>query len=275
MRIALCLSGYFANAGGSEASILAHKYIKNKILTGNNVDVFVHSWDLENQQTVMDLYSPKLTNFEPQYEFTEELTHIDEDWFNAGFDRSTTMYRSNTIYRGLSQLLSRKKALEVKTEFEEAHSFKYDCVILGRFDLGTRGKEHPQVYYATNINFIPTQDMSHIYAGYWNQFNHGYPDHWFYSNSANMDLVGGLYDSVFAYYQPHSDYVQAVTTGWPESNATNPFSNEIELAPKWRSPNLKTHARWECIDNHKLYKWHFMQTGLHSKAKFVDIREAS
>lgn len=273
MKIALCLSGYFANAGGAGASQLAYKYIEHKILKDNNVDVFVHSWDLDHEQMVNDLYQPKSTRFEPQYQFEKELTEFDEEWFNEGFDRGSTMYRTNTIYRGLSQLCSRKRTIALKSQFEEDNNFKYDCVILGRFDLGTRGKEHPQVYYATNINFDPTLDMNYLYAGYWNQFNHGYPDHWFYSNSENMDTVGALYDAVFDYYQPQSEYVAAVTTGWPESSANNPFSNEIELAPKWRSPNLKTHGRWECIDNHKLYKWHFMQTGLHSKAKFVDIRE--
>ena len=272
MRIALCLHGYFANAGGTDASERAHKYILRKLLDKHNVDVFVHTWDTPaNQKKIIDLYGPEKMEAEEQNDFAEELTKFDEDWFNEKFDRSKTMYSTNTIFRGLSFLYSRKRAIEIKREYEEDNGFEYDCVVLARFDLGTRGKEHYQIYYATNINFDKRLDMNYLYSAYWNQLNHGYADHWFYSNSKNMDIVGGLYDRVFQYYQTDSDYVKAVTEGWPESNAQDEFSNERLKEPEERTGNLKTFERWGCIDNHKLYKWDFMQTGLHTKSKYIDI----
>jgi hypothetical protein len=272
MKIALCLHGYFANAGGTEASERAHKYISRKLLNNRDVDVFVHTWDTPaNQQKIIDLYAPERMESEVQNNFTEELTKFDEDWFNEGFARGETMYNTNTIFRGLSFLYSRKRAVELKREHEQEKGFEYDCVILARFDLGTRGKEHYQIYYATNINFDDRLDMNYLYSAYWDQLNHGYADHWFYSNSKNMDLVGGLYDRVFEYYQTDSGYTKAVTEGWPESNAQDEFSNERLKESKARTENLKVFERWGCIDNHKLYKWDFMQTGLHAKSKYIDI----
>ena len=69
MKIALCLHGYFANAEGYEESVEAHKYLKRKVLDGNDVDVFIHSWDLENEKKVLSLYNPKKYNFEKQLDF--------------------------------------------------------------------------------------------------------------------------------------------------------------------------------------------------------------
>jgi|TARA_B100000085_G_scaffold123031_1_gene111992 hypothetical protein len=271
MKIALCLHGYFANAGGTEASELAKKYIQRKILDGNDVDIFVHSWDLINQEKILSLYNVTDSCFEEQKDFSEELTKFNAEWFEEGFDRDATMYKTNTIFRGLSYLYSRMKTIELKKEYENKNGFEYDCVVLARFDLSRRGLEHPQVYYVTKMNFDPSLDMQYLYSAHWNQMNHGYADHWFYSNSKNMDIVGSLYNEVFKYYQEDSEYVKAVTTGWPESNQVDEFSNECMRKKQYRSSQLKTFDKWGCIDNHKLYKWHFIVTGLHDLSRYIDI----
>jgi|6_EtaG_2_1085325.scaffolds.fasta_scaffold00086_5 hypothetical protein len=272
MKIALCLHGYFANAGGGHASEVAYEYIKRKVLK-NDVDIFVHSWDMENKHIIENLYEPTMAHFEPQQMFHNELKQFDETWFNEEFARPQTMYKTNTIFRGLSYLYSRARTVELKKEYEKKHGFTYDCVMLARFDISTRGKEHPQTYYVTNMNFNTTLDMTHLYSAYWNQMNHGYADHWFYSNSHNMDIVGNLYDKVMEYYQENSEYVKAVTQGWPESNAFDEFSNECMNTTTERSSQLVTFPKWGCIDNHKLYKWYFMETGLHNISKYIDITE--
>tara|TARA_Y100000592_G_scaffold96629_1_gene165468 strand:- start:7478 stop:8299 length:822 start_codon:yes stop_codon:yes gene_type:complete len=271
MKIALCLHGYFANAGGVKASIDGHKYISRKLLDKYNVDVFIHSWDLENKDTVLSLYNPTECLFEPQMQFEKELEIIKQDDFFGKNSQAPGMYSINTVFKGLSFLYSRKAAIQIKKDYEEKNNFKYDCVILARFDLGQRGKNHPQKYYATNFNFNPTLDMKYIYSAFWNQLNHGYADHWFFSNSQNMDKLSLLFDMVKEYYQLDSKYVKSVTSGWPDSNSYNEFSNEFFLTKK--SLTLKKFPLWACIDNHKLYKWYFIDTGLYNKSKFIDITE--
>jgi hypothetical protein len=271
MKIALCLHGYYANAGGAKASDEAISYITRKVLEKGDVDIFVHSWDLDNKEKIETTYAPVISQYEKQKDFKEELKRFDENWFNSGFDRESTMYRTNTIFRGLSFLYSRMRSIEIKKQHEEENGFRYDCVVAARFDLGTRGKEHPQKYYATDMNFNPALDMDYMYSAFWNQTNHGYADHWFYSNSENMDTVGALYHGVTEYYQVDSEYTKAVTTGWPESNAEDEFSNECFLEKNQRASKLQSFPRWGCIDNHKLYKWHLIQTGLHAKSRLIDI----
>jgi hypothetical protein len=268
MKIALCLHGYFANAGGLEASRKGFGYIKSK-LSAYNIDTFIHSWDLDNKDEVISLYNPTLEKFEQQYSFEEELKQFNQDWFFEGQASPPGMYSTNTIYRGLSFMLSRKRSVDLKKRYEKDNDFKYDCVIIARFDLGQRGKETPQKYYATNFNFSDNLDMQFLYSAFWDQLNHGFADHWFFSSSENIDLLSEMYDGAFEYYQPDSAYANSVTEGWIDSNILDEFSNEMLKDSK--SSFLKTHPRWGCIDNHKLYKWHLIVTGLYEKCKFIDI----
>jgi hypothetical protein len=59
MRIALCLYGYFNNREDSSAGMKGYKYIQDNILSHPNVDVFIHSWDMENRFKIIDLFKPK------------------------------------------------------------------------------------------------------------------------------------------------------------------------------------------------------------------------
>ena len=269
MKIALCLHGYFANAGGAQASIDGHSYIDKKLLSKYDVDVFVHSWDLDNSDLIETLYTPTQSKFEKQRIFQNEMAKINQEYFFGEAGKAPGMYSINSVFKGLSFLYSRKKTIELKRQYELKNNFKYDCVVLARFDLGQRGKEHPQKYYATNFNFDPLLDMDYVYSAFWDQLNHGYADHWFFSNSKNMDLLSKLFDKVVDYYQPDSEYSKSITQGWPDSNKYNNFSNEFFLDKK--SLSLMTWPMWACIDNHKLYKWYFIKTGLYEKSKFIDI----
>ena len=273
MKIALCFHGYFLNSGGDQAAFASWEYLRRKVLNGNDVDVFFHCWEQGDnvRNMIQHMYDPIRIEYEDQKEFIEEMKSMDQSWFDDGFNRSDTMYKSNSIFQTFSFLYSRKRALEIKAEYEKENNFKYDAVILARTDIGTRGKEHPQTYYVTNINFNPALDMDKLYAAYWNQMNWGYADHWFYSNSENMDLVGSAYDKISTYYKPGSDYYRSITEGWFDSNAEDEFSNEQMKPEKERTDNLVRFDKWQCIDNHKFYKWFFKDVGLYEKTSYVDI----
>ena len=75
--------------------------------------------------------------------------------------------------------------------------------------------------------------MSYFYQVYWDLFNEGPADMWFYSNSENMECFSKLYDKTLQeYLQVGSAYSTAVTTGWPQSSVFNLRSNEIEKKPE-------------------------------------------
>ena len=64
------------------------------------------------------------------------------------------------------------------------------------------------------FKFNPIYDMNNVYSAYWDQINAGLSDHWFYSNSKNMNIVTGLYDHVVNYLQQGSDYCDIMMNGW-------------------------------------------------------------
>lgn len=266
MKKAVCLSGYFSSkalqrSGGEDVAIRGHNYIREKIID-EHTDVFIHTWDKPNYDLIKFLYKPKRIELQSPYSFESELKEFDVEWFG----KSPGIYSGNTIFRDLSMNFSRKRSMELIDD-------DYDCVIMARFDLGQRGKEWKQKYYATNFNFADVFDKRCLYSGFWDQLNHGFCEQWLYGGQKVMKNVMSIYDKLFDYYQPNSKYTQSVTEGWFDSNSVNDFSNEmLKSAHERVSPsNWKTFPKWGCIDNHKTYKWHIKEVGLYDTCKFVDI----
>lgn len=273
MRIALCLYGYFNNRRNKNAGELGYKYIKSNIMDkASDIDVFIHSWEKDNETYINSLYSPKKSVFENQIDFKEiSLEHgIDEDWINQGFERNRTIFRNCTINNSLSFYYSRSKAIELKKLYELENDFTYDCVVICRFDLGyTSTWSHG--YNVSLMPFDINLDMEYVYSAMWVQLNAGYADQWFISNSKNADLIGDMYeDSLNDYFQKNSEYYQVLTTNWFDSNINNELSNEL-ISPT-NSPNVR-YPKWQMINNHILHKWHFYKVGLYEKSKFIGIKK--
>lgn len=268
MKIALCLYGYFNNKADSSAGMKGYEYIKEHILKYENVDVFVHSWDLENSQKILDLYKPVEFTFDEQVDFDKraKIHGVYQDLIDENFDRASTIYNGCTIQASLSFFESRAMSLGNKSFHEIQNGFRYDVVITARFDLGHRSGFHRR-YNVSHINFDPTLDMNYLYSSMWMQLNAGYADQWFYSNSWNMDLfmlMGShfLKDSLL-----FSDYHKALTNGWFDSNADDEFSNERLKTEK--TNNLMKYPTWQMINNHLYHKWFLKNVGLYDKSKFL------
>lgn len=54
MKIALCLSGYFnSKKNPNSFGLDRFKYIKKEILNKYNVDVYIHSWDINHEDIIL------------------------------------------------------------------------------------------------------------------------------------------------------------------------------------------------------------------------------
>ncbi len=122
MKIALCLSGKAGNANkyvqGEETLELAKigfKHFKENLIDQNDVDVFIHSWDKQFKDELIEMYQPKGCIFQKQVQFG--------DHYNL---------RQFCIK---SKAYSNMRALEVLEKYEKKHNFEYDAVMLTRFDL--------------------------------------------------------------------------------------------------------------------------------------------
>ncbi len=265
MKIAVVLSGYFGtiSTDSMQSGRLSHKKIKN-FFKNYEVDYYIHSWQISDKDEIVGLYNPKKSVFEPQINFnlTEKETCDNQKWFDEGFDRANTIYNNATIYNSLSFFYSRSSALKLIEG-------DYDRVFVMRLDVGNRGPD--DVNFPHKFKF--DSDIDKIYTPYWNQLNIGLGDMWTIMNGKDASILSNIYDKVKSYYQINSDYVDKMLNGWPmsekcefNSTAQEQFSN---VCLTDRTPELMTYPKWYCVNNHSLYKYFFIDTGMYKKLKFI------
>lgn len=255
MKIALCLFGYI-NSKATKTSHCAYsnefKHLFDKVMV-HNPDVFLHSWEVEKEDSLVEKFKPKLYTFERQRSFDNQLRTTDWSRFSRSYQKP---------FNAFSALYSVKKTNELKTMFEKEHGFKYDCVILSRFDVGyhTNGKNKTSF-----IDFNPNYNMESVYTAYWDQINAGISNHWIYSNSKNMDLITNMYDHIVEYLKPNSEYITEMMGGMFDTNNDDWFSNEFLKDTK--AEKLHRYTEDYCLNIHTMYKWHFYKNGLWTKDK--------
>lgn len=162
MKVALCLSGIVGkvkNIGGGGSvgddinPAIGHHFWKKALLEHYDVDTFIHCWSPERQQELDALYQPKKTIYQKQIiwkpksgdwlkEYNYPLSTKDDllndrrykgVWEHYG-DDVWDEYRFHAE-RSRSRWYGRKRVVQIKKEYEEENNFKYDFVIVSRFDL--------------------------------------------------------------------------------------------------------------------------------------------
>ena len=199
-RIALCLSGIVGGTKGPDGvgdlvdmNTIYNQYNKH-ILSKNNVDIFIHSWSVDVEDKITNLYNPKSKSFEEQINFRD---------VNKGKHKNP-----DASHRFYSRFNSMKKSVQLKIDYEEKNNFEYDMVMISRLDL----------LWFTDIDFNDYNNK-YFWVSNWNEngrgklgpydkqsnAGNGYLDFWFFSNSNNMDKFSYLYDNLengkfFEYY---------------------------------------------------------------------------
>jgi len=208
MKVALCLYGLVGGKvgkdgkGGNVDYRIAYEHYKKHILDNNNVDVFIHSWSIDMEKPLIEIYKPQKYIFQKQTRFA---------WFNRK--------NKDQKHRAYSRWYSSKKTIELKKLFEVENGIIYDWVMVSRLDIA----------FFTDVIFSDF-DTSYFYASHWNDAvrpefgwleankkNHnegkGFLDLWFFSNSKYMDNFSSLYDHRKKYdISPHISSRQHVNT---------------------------------------------------------------
>ncbi len=237
MKIALCLHGMFNSSMDKKSNGLDGKdYIQKHILDKGDVDVFIHSWDVDKQELIETLYQPKIAVFEKQKDFSEIVSERRLDTL----DRCPRSPQSV-----LSHLYSVTECLKLLHKSD----VPYDVVIKSRFDLGrinrdTSGPGIGNPYPVQCINFQTDIEPDKIYMANWNHFHMGPADMWFYGSSSIMENFTTLYDALYAEMYIGSDFHQFAKS---IENNDGDISNSIAF-----------------------YKWWMIKTGLWDKRVTLD-----
>jgi hypothetical protein len=227
MKIALCLHGLFNSTTDSTSNgVDGFEYIKENILTKGDVDIYIHSWDLDKKEEILNLYNPKSYVFEQQKDFSNLIE-------GRSINSLTTCPRppQNVLshFYGISEVF--KLLYETKE--------KYDIVIKSRFDLGrinrnTSGPGNHNPYPVQCINFITNIEKDKIYMANWNHFNMGPADMWFYGDYELMRKFTGLYQSLDSQFYLNSDFHKF---SFNIENNIGDLSNSIAFYKWWMVKN--------------------------------------
>ncbi len=226
MKVALCLHGL--SGGKNDKSRygivgypvdyeLALPHFRRHVLEHNDVDVFFHTWNVELEDDLCRDFQPKKHQVDKQIVFVKSL--------KRGVDK-----RTGTNVPKLQMTLSRwygsREVLRLKREYEEENDFRYDMVMVSRFDNAWLTDVHfdrfdPHFFWSSywddifaTIKGKRTNIWPAYYIDGWDKrveeltFRHhgwpgsrGFQDFWFFSGSKTMDAFGELYDLIPTLYK--------------------------------------------------------------------------
>ena len=257
MKIALCLSGLITKGKqGTTSYITGYQHLKNRILDNYDTDVFCHSYEPDMENIIFDMYKPKKIYFEKGKSFLERTRHFKKEYQNRSIQSYETIF---------SMFYSRKIALQLKQINELENSFRYDWVILARYDINSKYHIEPIVFDVRDKN-----NNKFCFAKF-NQINAGFQDQWGYSSSENMDFIGKIYDELVYIFKPDSNYIKMVTTDWPISNKYDEFSCEIYKNEYIRAKETRPIKLDEIVNPHYVLKYYFLKNNMFNLNSFEEI----
>jgi hypothetical protein len=184
MRIAISLFGLIGSMDGkSGCSItgadqvldLAYKHWYEHVISKNDqIDFFIHSWNVELQDSINTLFKPVATQYEQQKIFEVPEYVVGEE------------IRKQSHY---SRWYSTQRSMQLKRQYEEQNNFKYDWVMSARFDIAWKV---PVIFSEYNNDIF-------YYGGFHRGESIKVIDFWFFSNSENMDKFSDLYSHINVY----------------------------------------------------------------------------
>jgi len=227
MKIALCLHGLFNSTTDSTSNgIDGFEYIKENILTKGEVDVYIHSWELDKKEEIINLYNPKSYIFEEQKEFLNIIK-------DRGLNTLTKTPRpiKNVVSHFYSVSESINLALNSKID--------YDIIVKSRFDLGrinrnTSGPNKHNPFPVQCINFKTDIENDKLYMANWNHFNMGPADMWFYGSINVMKEFKNLFNFLEKEMYIDSEYHNFATS---IENNRGDLSNSIAFYKYWMVKN--------------------------------------
>ena len=153
--------------------------------------MFLHGWisDPKCKKQLVELYKPKKYIIEQQIDFQNEYdSYVDENAISKKW--STKTCTPTVLQNKFSCWYSIKKAVHLKKEYEEEHQFKYDFVIVTRYDI----------YLAEPFDMY-TLNHDHFYVAHIVTRTEGdvYEDNLIISNSENIDIYAYIYDDMHKY----------------------------------------------------------------------------
>src|SRR5210317_91688 len=194
MKVALCFYGLLGSVKGksgdtekssSDVLDMTFNHGKKHILDVNDIDIFIHYWDVDLKEEIVSLYKPKGSKFEQTKTFKIEPPLTD----------------TRRVQNHYSRWYSCREVMRLKKAYEIENNFKYDFVALSRQDIA----------WQTDVDFSKF-DTNYFYVPNWRQqfngaqmgwphgaYNRSLQDIWCFGNSDDMDRFVDIYENIQQY----------------------------------------------------------------------------
>jgi hypothetical protein len=196
MKVALCLHGYFNSFTDSTSKGEdGFKHLQEHVFSKCDPDVYIHSWDLQNKDIILDLYKDYIvdSHFEEPIDFSDQVK-----------ENNLHLLPKTPGYVPPETIFSHMYSIQKSFEFQELKDRDYDVVIKSRFDVGrinrnSTGPGSTNPYPVQCINFDPSLPMDKLYMANWQAEylkNEGPADMWFYSSKEKMLKFSNIYSII-------------------------------------------------------------------------------
>jgi hypothetical protein len=180
MKIALCISGQ------PRMWEEGYKYHYKNIIEGNDVTVFLHSWEMpsEQMQQISSTYNAKSFITSPQ-------PSVDLSKYTNTPPPSPNWKVKDGRFATFCQLLAIRECMQTKREHEENFKMKFDWVVRSRFDFAINVRipfenlDNSKLYIP-DCRMTPTRDFGNDQFGF--------------SSSENMDKYADAYNHIDNFY---------------------------------------------------------------------------
>ena len=186
MKIALCI------VGQPRMWEKGYEYHHRNIIKGNDVTVFLHSWEMPGEQ--MQKISEK---YQAHSFSTSPVPKVDLSKYTNAPAPSEVWKVKDGKMSTYCQLYAIRECIQTKTDYENYHNMKFDWVVRSRFDFAINARVpfdtlNPNKLYIPNCRMTPNRDFGN--------------DQFAFSSSKNMDLYADAYNHIDEFYSAGVQY---------------------------------------------------------------------
>ena len=199
MKIALCLTGQprMVEAG--------YEFHKQNILDGNDVKVFFHTWETEEQ-----LHGKAIELYQPSNWLVEKSLDVDLSKYTNTPPSSPNWKVKDGRMSTYAQLYAIERCNSMKCIYEQEHEMTFDWVIRSRFDFAINARipfdelDNSKLHIP-NCRMMPTRDFGN--------------DQFAFSSSENMDNYAAAYHWIDTFYNAGVQYMceDFMSANWKRS----------------------------------------------------------
>jgi len=186
--------------------------IKKHFIDKYETDIFIHSWSINYENILKDIYNPKDYKFENQIDFSTSLkkygisdSNLIDDWdvsklAKASYELLLPSRKSvenvkkelvNLAFRTHSRWYSTQESVKLMSLYANSNSIEYDYVLLTRFDC----------LFKKPIN-LASLDSNNFYCSHRKNredYEMALFDLFFLSSQENIQKFSQLYENIYNY----------------------------------------------------------------------------